>query len=182
MDILIQLEDTAIHRIQSWLNLFKRGVVWGVWIMATITSLPSCESGNGNITQEKDIVSDPEKLDDHIARNLMSLLDYLKEHKGRLDQDTLAMDSVLKSFYAQKGHNPLWSTEGRFMPMADSLIACIDSCLYWGLIPSDFNRSSIKDIAGTLQHDSTARQNAMLWARADLLLTNAAFLLGRQLK
>lgn len=180
--MLIQLEVTSIHRIHRWRNLVKGMIIPCVWIMGTITSLPSCESGNRNITQEKDIVSDPEKLDDHIARNIISLMDYLNDHKGRLDEDSLAMDSVMKSVYDREGHSPLWSTEGHFVPMSDSLIQLIDSCLYWGLIPTDFNRSSIKDIAGTLRSDSTARQNAMLWARADLLLTNAAFLLGRQLK
>ena len=176
------MEDTAIHRIRSWGGPVKEAVILFVWVVGALISLTSCENGKGSITQEKDIVSDPEKLDDHIVRNLTSLIDYLKGHKGRLDEDSLAMDSVMKSFYAGRGHSPVWSSDGRFIPVADSLIAFIDSCLYWGLLPSDFNRSSIKDIAGALRSDSTARLNAMLWARADLLLTNAALLLGRQLK
>ncbi len=68
------------------------------------------------------------------------------------------------------------------MPAGDSLLNFIQNSRLSGLFPSDYHEHMLSFIHRVFQVDSNARKNAALWARADLLMTDAFFLLAKHLK
>jgi murein L,D-transpeptidase YcbB/YkuD len=138
---------------------------------------------SGNKVPEKDIVANPAKLSERTAEDIRSTLNYLKENHGKLNDSvnfsyTLLVDSV----YAANQYRAKWFKEDQTLASGDSLLNFIQHCRLSGLFPGDYHEHLLSFIHRAFQADSNARKNAALWARADLLMTDAFFLLTRHLK
>ncbi|MBK8951629.1 MAG: hypothetical protein IPM85_04160 [Chitinophagaceae bacterium] len=70
----------------------------------------------------------------------------------------------------------MWSTKGRWQAAGDSLARFIRSSKLFGLFPEDYHDTSIHAIRQQFITDSLnkgARMDAALWAKADIMLTDA---------
>ena len=72
--------------------------------------------------------------------------------------------------------------EDQTLPVGDSLLNFIRDSRLLGLFPNDYHYHILAFIQRVFQVDSNARKNATLLARADLLMTDAFFLLAKHLK
>jgi murein L,D-transpeptidase YcbB/YkuD len=132
---------------------------------------------------EKDIVHNPARLSERTADDIRSTLGYLKENQGKLnDSVRLAFTTLVDSLYEANNYRPQWFREDQTLPAGDSLLNFIRDCRLWGLFPGDYHAGTLFFIRRVFQYDSNARKNAALWARADLLMTDAFFLLAKHLK
>jgi murein L,D-transpeptidase YcbB/YkuD len=132
---------------------------------------------------EKDIVHNPAKLSERTADDIRSTLGYLKENQGKLnDSVRLTFTTLADSLYEANNYRPQWFREDQTLPAGDSLLNFIRDCRLWGLFPGDYHAGTLFFIRRVFQYDSNARKNAALWARADLLMTDAFFLLAKHLK
>lgn len=87
--------------------------------------------------------------------------------------------------YATKENAPLWSFEEKWLPAGDSLFQLVDQARLYGLFPEDYHFTYIKTLRERFIADSMAkgdRKDALLWAKADVLLTDAFVQLLKDVK
>jgi len=143
--------------------------------------LCSCGDKPGNT--EKDTVKNPAKLEERVGDDMKKMLQLATDNKDKLNDSTfLGYRNLLDSLYGANGYTPFWSDKGRWKRPADSLFSFIENSKEYGLFPSDYHYTSLSFIHRILGEDTLARKNAVLWARADLLFTDAFFTLVKHLK
>ncbi len=132
---------------------------------------------------EKDVVNAPEKVPEHLSEDIKKMVAYAAQNKASLNDSVhlkyLHLDSGL---YENKKFEAAWSLKEQWLPLGDSLYQFIENCEYYGLFPSDYHYGSLSFIHRVFNEDSIARKNIALWAKADLLMTDAFFSLVKDLK
>ena len=119
------------------------------------------------------VVAKPEELKPITTQNIIEVLDYALQNNGRI-ADTIQLSQVeaVAEFYKAHNYNPIWIENQRWLPMADSLMRFMDHADEWGLLPSDYHIPNIHRLRNQISLDSTARLDAALWTRADLMYTD----------
>jgi L,D-transpeptidase YcbB len=132
---------------------------------------------------EKDIVKQPEQLQEHNRQNIQTLLAYAGENNARInDSITLHSLSLLHAVYDKNNFETVWSREDHWQPLADSLFDFVEHAKEYGLFPADYYYYSLTDIRNAIAQDTLSRKDAALWTRADVMLTDAYFKLAKHLK
>ena len=67
-------------------------------------------------------------------------------------------------------------------PEGSSFINLIQNSRLWGLFPNDYHYYMLSFIDRAFALDTNAARNAALWARKDILLTDAFFQMAKDLK
>jgi L,D-transpeptidase YcbB len=76
----------------------------------------------------------------------------------------------------------VWSSKGKFTAKADSLQQFIaKGCKYFGLFPASYKNKEIKELYTSLQKGNN-NNNAVIWAKADALFTDAFFQITKHIK
>ena len=125
----------------------------------------------------------PAKLEERVGDDLKKMLQYASENKDQLN-DTLLLGyrKLLDSIYEANNYTPIWSDKDHWLRPADSLFAFIGDSKRYGLFPSDYHYTFLSFVHRILQEDTLARKNAALWARADILFSDAFLTLVKHLK
>jgi murein L,D-transpeptidase YcbB/YkuD len=76
----------------------------------------------------------------------------------------------------------MWSADGEWISIGDSLNNFIRTSMQYGLFPADYHLSALETIQERLQSDTLAKKDAALWSRADILLTDAFLHIATDLK
>ncbi|MFI5155640.1 MAG: murein L,D-transpeptidase [Chitinophagales bacterium] len=128
------------------------------------------------------MVSKP-SLHDQVAEDLKRLIDSAHKNEGRInDSVSLAFPALADSMYTMKNYESIWTKDQLWLPAADSLLAFIIRSKDYGLFPLDYHLSSIAFIQRVFRADSLTKKNPALWARTELMLSDAFFLLVKHLK
>lgn len=136
----------------------------------------------GDKAPEKDIVRNPAKLSETTAEDIHHTLDYLKVHAGRLnDSVDLAYTTLIDSFYEANQYKPIWMRSDKTIPEGVSFLHLIQNSRLWGLFPNDYHYNMLAFFDRAFALDTNAVRNAALWARKDLLLTDAFFQMAKDL-
>lgn len=142
-----------------------------------------CCHGKPGGPAASDHVENPQKMDEHVGTDLKSILQAAAANDDRMnDSTTLLYRKLEDSLYGVGGYTPIWSDKERWLPLSDSLLAFIRDSKTHGLFPSDYHWGALSFIERIVQEDSNARKNAALWTRGDLLLTDAFFMLVKDLR
>lgn len=142
-------------------------------------------SCNNHSSAPKDsaIVSSPEQMDKNAGEHIRKALEYALDNKGKIDDSSwLQFSAVVQSFYNDNDFNLIWSHQEKWKPLADSLYYFIQHAELEGLFPKDYHSSEIKKIKQLLDTDSLKRMDAVLWGKAELLLTDAFVHIVKDLK
>lgn len=133
--------------------------------------------------KEKDMVKTPAQMSEQVGGELKKMLQFAIDNNGKLN-DTVSLDyrKLLDSLYDRNNYTPLWSDKEHWVSPADSLFFFVANAKDYGLFPSDYHYTSLAFIHRVLLADTISRKSAALWARADLLLTDAFFNLVKHLK
>jgi L,D-transpeptidase YcbB len=132
---------------------------------------------------DKDEVKTPGQMDQHVGVDLKSILQYVADHGDKLNDSTVLQYRKLEdNFYDSNGYTPVWSDKENWRAPADSLFAFIANSKSYGLFPSDYHYTALQFIQRILREDTMARKNAAIWSRADLILTDAYFMLVKDLR
>ncbi len=138
---------------------------------------------NENKPKEQDIVEQPAAFEVRVSDNLKSTLGFILDNKGRLnDSVILQRDALVNLFYTNNEFKPLWCDKENWLPAGNALLSFIENAKEYGLFPSDYHYKPLNSIRNAFVTDSVARKNAALWARADLMMTDAFVQLARHLK
>ncbi|HZI55024.1 MAG TPA: hypothetical protein VFD56_15015, partial [Chitinophagaceae bacterium] len=133
-----------------------------------------------------DIAKTPQELDIKATDIIESALGYAAGHEGRIDDSIqLVNTNLLQSIYEKNDYITLWSSQEQLKPIGDSLRVFISDANLYGLFPADYHQSLLDSIDRLFVADTfsrSARRDAVLWSKIDLMMTDAFFHLVRDLK
>ncbi|HLZ89186.1 MAG TPA: peptidoglycan-binding protein, partial [Puia sp.] len=164
------------------MNYRKRSVLF-LFPMISMMAITACHEQSKHPGVDKDEVKTPAQVDEHAGTDLKSMLQYAADNGDKLNDSTvLVYRKLADSVYGSNGYTPIWSDKQRWLPAGDSLLSLIEGCKVYGLFPSDYHYASLSFFRRVIGEDTLARKNAATWNRADLLLTDAFFMLVKHLR
>ena len=124
--------------------------------------------------KKKELVDDNIGMNEYVLQNIHSALVIAIENEGKVD-DSLQLNfyNVVDDYYYQNDYAPVWSDTGHFKPIANELLRYLDTAIIDGLFNRDYHYQSINEIKIQLEKDSVKMKDAVLWSKADILLTDA---------
>ncbi len=154
--------------------------IW--WIALPVLLFLAC-NGSSPGPKTVEIVRQPEDLNKKTNENIAVAIAFAAENGGKLNDSTVFnILPAVKSWYDRLDSPRTWSYEKQWLPVADSLLRFIRHSENYGLFPPDYHFDRLDIIHHKLKTDSSAMLDAALWARADLLLTDAFMQLVKDIK
>ena len=148
-----------------------------------IGCLLSCNNIEPAKPPEVAVVKIPEKIDGKVAELLQITNKYVTENKGKLNDSVFLLHAdLLNKIYEEGDFHPIWSSDEKWNSTADSMYSLVHDAKLYGLFPSDYNFPSLANIFSGMASDSLHKKNAALWARADIMLTDAYLGMAHDLK
>lgn len=148
-----------------------------------IVLFASCN--NSTVEKQTEIIETPEKMDDAVARNIQSFLSQADDKTGRLyDSVWLKSFASVREFYQANNYKNTWSASENYIPVADSFFYFIEQAKLYGLFPENYHFNQLSEINREFAADTAAvaaRRNAVLWTKADILLTDAFVTIAKHL-
>jgi len=133
-----------------------------------------------------DIAKTPEELDIKATDIIRGALEFAVVNEGKIDDTIqLAYTKQAQLIYENKQFVTLWSGKEQWKPLADSLLHFISDARLYGLFPDDYHFSLLDSLAKGFLKDTfatTERRDAVKWAKADLMLTDAFLHIIKDLK
>jgi L,D-transpeptidase YcbB len=143
----------------------------------------SCNDNETDKRPETKIVTAPEQMDAASGESIQQVLAYISGHGNKIDDSIrLKLPLLTNKFYSANEFSTVWSHEEKWEPLADSLIEFIQQSELYGLFPADYNINHLKMVKEKLETDSVQRKNAVLWAKADILMTDASIKILKDIK
>jgi len=156
----------------------KRFLFLFLFIPGICIVLHSCQ----DVEKEKKIVITP-GIPESITEDIQHAVEYAQGNNQKLKDSTLLRyGKLIDSTYQACRFTPLWSKDLVWLPLGDSLFNFIEKCKEYGLFPSDYHYPALAFVHRVFLADSVARKNVALWAKADVLFTDAFFSLVKDLK
>jgi len=150
---------------------------------AALMILFSCDSirTERKKPQRVQIVKEPAQLEPTISRQMSDILDLALARQGKADDIRLNSASNIASLYRGNRYTRIWGEDKQWRPVADSFFQMISNAEQYGLFPSDYHWKSLSVIFRKLQ-DSASKNDAALWARGELMLSDAYASFARHLR
>ncbi len=143
--------------------------------------LLSCN--NKKTLHGKDMAHLPSEMNDKVQAHIEIIITSTAGNTLRLQDSTVInYCNALKQCYNKSSHKAYWSSEEKWTPNADLLFKFLDSAALLGLFKEDYHFEKISRIKKELDSDSVKRTNAVLWANADVILSDAFAGLLKDLK
>ncbi len=141
----------------------------------------SCKSKH--VSNNNDVVNDPADMNEQVKVNIENILVTAEKNKYSLkDSSTLLYFAVINNYYKSTGFEPMWSSKENWLEPAKLLIKYIDNAAMQGLYKEDYHFKKLQRIKLVLDTDSIKRMDAVMWANADVLMSEAYAGLLKDLK
>ncbi len=138
---------------------------------------------NSSSSNDKQLVSDPDEMDKRAGENIKLALEAAIRTDGKIDDTIqLKLSNIVNNFYSSNNYAPLWCKKEKWQPLADSLFSLITNAQLQGLFPKDYHFANLQSLKNKLDADSLKRMDAVLWSRADLMLTDGFMHIIKDLK
>jgi murein L,D-transpeptidase YcbB/YkuD len=133
--------------------------------------------GDAKKPPEKEIVVSPEELHTKVTELIRGSIDYAVANDGKIDDSVrLTLLAPLKQVYEAGQYGSSWNAGQKWTAASDSMLGLVRSAQFYGLFPEDYHSATLEAIYTKLvadTSDKTDKKDAVLWAKADLLLTDA---------
>lgn len=137
----------------------------------------SCKSNN------KNKVTDASEMDGTVKTNIENIIAAAEKNEYKLkDSSLIKYYTVLKNYYKNNEYKPIWCSNEKWLEPANLLVQYIDNAALQGLYKDDYYFTRLQKIHSILSTDSIKRMNAVLWANADVLMSEAYAGLLKDLK
>lgn len=141
----------------------------------------SCKSKH--VSNNNDVVYDPADMNEQVKVNIENILATAEKNKYSLkDSSTLLYYALINNYYKSTGFEPMWSSKENWLEPAALLIKYIDNAAMQGLYKEDYHFNKLQKIKSILDTDSIKRMDAVMWANADVLMSEAYAGLLKDLK
>lgn len=128
----------------------------------------------------------PQELTKKATSLIASFVSSAEQNNGKIDSTmTLRQWKPVQLIYKQTGDNTTWSNGEHWKPVGDSLLNFIENARSYGLFPEDYHYDQLFSIRKKFFNDSLAesdRKDAVLWAKADVMLTDAFLQIIKDIK
>ncbi len=152
-----------------------------LFILAFFLFLYAC-TNNAKEADKLEVI-DPASMDSKVAENIKAGLRIAENNKDKIDDRIyLPLLNAVKNYYSKYDYDPVWSKEEKWQPLADSLFRFIAQAELEGLFPNDYHFEDLRSLKTRLDADSLSRMDALLWTKADLLLTDGFMHIVKDLK
>lgn len=142
-----------------------------IWLSLSSGWFWSCNSTSG-VAPHQEIVTTPEQMNERVPDIIKNIADHIAENGSKIDSIAILQPTVVQYLY-EKSNEAKWSKEEKLLPIADSVMTFIQNSMLYGLFPEDYHFKNISSIKERMVGDTLARKDAVLWAKADVLLTDA---------
>lgn len=150
-------------------------------VLILILLVISCN--NSDATSDNEIVNNPEKMNKSVGEHIRHALESQVKSNGKIDDSIqLYLAEIVQIFYGNENYQPIWSEKEKWQNMADSLYQLINTAEMEGLFPKDYHLKNLQSIKNTLDKDSLKRMEPALWAKADIMFTDAYMRIIKDLK
>jgi murein L,D-transpeptidase YcbB/YkuD len=147
-----------------------------------VAMMVSCNNGRAK-SPERDIVKEPEAFSEHLSEDIKKICHVLEDTSGKLDDSLkITYSDWVRDYYEKNDYAAIWSVQKQWKPYSQQLFRFIDSSMQYGLFPKDYHLIAIHSLRQRFATDSNEINNAATWARLDVILTDAFFMLGKHLK
>ena len=160
---------------------YTRNPYLQITIIVLCLFIISCNSADK--PKDKEIVDDPKQMDKTASENIKEAIGFALNNNSKVDDSIhLNLAAIVDSFYAAEDYQPVWSTKEVWKPLADTLFEFITHAELEGLFPKDYHFKNLSSLKNKLDTDSLKRMDAVLWTKADLMLTDAFMHITKDLK
>ena len=132
--------------------------------------------------KNKEMVEDVAEMDDKVKANIENIIAASAVGDQLYDSTPLSYYAALKYLYEQNMYKSFWSSRKKWNHNATKLIAFLDTAAKNGLYKEDYHYDELIKIKNILDTDSVKQTDAVLWANADVLLSDAFTGLLKDLK
>src|SRR5687767_1478410 len=164
-----------MYNTTIYFSIARKSLLCFACLITITVFVISCGRKKKPVTTE--IVSVPEKMDETVEKIIPKLTAYALSDSGRMDDSILLNQAeVVSLLYKELSNNPLWSQKQKWLTHTDSLFAFISNSKLFVLFPQDYHFTHLETLRTRFANDSLEkadRKDAALWARADILFTDA---------
>ncbi|GEP91396.1 Murein L,D-transpeptidase YcbB/YkuD [Chitinophaga terrae (ex Kim and Jung 2007)] len=133
--------------------------------------------------KQKQIVANIKQLDEVISESIAERLSALRDNEGELEDSIQAFrPEAIATFYGDDKPSSHWSKNGNASPMIDSMLFMIQHADEAGLMPEQYHSVALSAAWNQLNTDPSAKKDAALWAKVDVLMTDAFMKMASDLR
>ncbi len=136
---------------------------------------------NNNIPPHQEIVTTPQQMNARIPDIIKKIVNHIVDY-GKIDSISILQLTALEYLYDKTDNEAKWSREEQWTSASDSVMKFIENARLYGLFPDDYHFKAVSLIKERFTNDSVARKDAVLWSKADVLLTDALLQLIKDVK
>lgn len=160
-------------------NVNRMKYIRAGWILLSVIALAACGGRKGQPRQQQ-IVQDPRQLNEVIAAQVAERLEYTAGNEGLMEDSVPALRlSALQYAYGQHGGAAFWSDNGRPHKAVYSMMDWITNADNYGLPHARYHKAALD---GARRQLETSGKDAALWAKMDVLLTDAFMKMASDLR
>ncbi|MBO9155075.1 murein L,D-transpeptidase [Chitinophaga sp. GCM10012297] len=152
------------------MNYLKTG-----WVLLLIMTAAACGRKKGQPRQQE-IVQNIRQLDEVVPEQVRERLEYVAGNEGVMEDSVPAFRlAALQYAYSEGKGAALWSKNGQAAQVTDSMMQWINAAGNYGLNPAHYHARALNDVQNHFRAGKDAQKDAALWAKMDVLLTDAFF-------
>lgn len=168
-------------------SVIKKGWIYSclaIFLIVCLVDL-ACKSPK-KPPPESVIAASPEDLSKKVTDIIKSSIEFASSGNNSIDEyHVLQHQTIVSQVYEKNKYTAVWSRKEQWNPLADSLFSFIDQAKLYGLFPEDYHSTYLDSVRAQFLADTSqngVKRDAVKWASADILLTDAFFHLVKDLK
>ncbi|RBL92332.1 L,D-transpeptidase family protein [Chitinophaga flava] len=135
------------------------------------------------VPQKKQIVANIRQLDEVIRESITERLNAIQDNDGLMEDSLPAFrTAAIRDFYKEKDNAGRWSHDGVANPAAATMLAAIRQADEVGLLPAHYHEPALNAAFEQFSKDPAAKKDAALWARVDVMLSDAFMRMASDLR
>lgn len=158
--------------MQYCIYMYSPAKLLSSFIFIFLSCCISCKNKHGS--KDRNNVINPSEMNAQVKLVIDNILNTAEKNEYKLkDSSLLTYNAFLKNYYYNTGYEPIWSSKQEWLPQAALLIKYIENAGLQGLYKEDYHFVKLINIKSVLDIDSIKKMDAVLWANADLLMSEA---------
>ena len=158
--------------MQYCIYMYSPAKLLSSFIFIFLSCCISCKNKHGS--KDRNNVINPSEMNAQVKLVIDNILNTAEKNENKLkDSSLLTYNAFLKNYYFNTGYEPIWSSKQEWLPQAALLVKYIENAGLQGLYKEDYHFVKLINIKSVLDVDSIKKMDAVLWANADLLMSEA---------
>ena len=158
--------------MQYCIYMYSPAKLLSSFIFIFLSCCISCK--NKHVSKDRNNVINPSEMNAQVKLVIDNILNTAEKNEYKLkDSSLLTYNAFLKNYYFNTGYEPIWSSKQEWLPQAALLVKYIENAGLQGLYKEDYHFVKLINIKSVLDIDSIKKMDAVLWANADLLMSEA---------